>query len=309
MQTVAECYKKVRKDCFKFIRSQEIKKDKFINKAKMVKYFLIPICFWIAKKAKNRKPFIVGLSGGQGTGKTTISSIMSIILKKYFKLNIFKISIDDFYKTRKERFLLSKKIHNLLMTRGVPGTHDTNIILDFLNKVKNKNFKPLKLPKFNKAADDRFKKKLWYSINKRPDVIIFEGWCIGARPQKNYQLKKHINSVEKLNDQNLIWRKYVNYQLKKNYRKLFNQLNCLLYLKAKNFNLLQKWRLKQERKLLTFSREYKNLKIMNKKEVIHFMKTYERITQNMFKDAPKYASIILNLNSNHQIKSVFYKKK
>ena len=48
---------------------------------------------------------------------------------------------------------------------------------------------------------------------------------------------------------------------------------------------------------------------MNKKEVIHFMKTYERITQNMFKDAPKYASIILNLNSNHQIKSVFYKKK
>jgi len=309
MQTVAECYKKVSKDCFKFIRSQEIKKDKFINKAKMVKYFLIPICFWIAKKTKNRKPFIVGLSGGQGTGKTTISSIMSIILKKYFKLNIFKISIDDFYKTRKERFLLSKKIHNLLMTRGVPGTHDTNIILDFLNKVKNKNFKPLKLPKFNKAADDRFKKKLWYSINKRPDVIIFEGWCIGARPQKNYQLKKHINSVEKLNDQNLIWRKYVNYQLKKNYRKLFNQLNCLLYLKAKNFNLLQKWRLKQERKLLTFSREYKNLKIMNKKEVIHFMKTYERITQNMFKDAPKYASIILNLNSNHQIKSVFYKKK
>ena len=309
MQTVAECYKKVRKDCFKFIRSQEIKKDKFINKAKMVKYFLIPICFWIAKKAKNRKPFIVGLSGGQGTGKTTISSIMSIILKKYFKLNIFKISIDDFYKTRKERFLLSKKIHNLLMTRGVPGTHDTNIILDFLNKVKNKNFKPLKLPKFNKAADDRFKKKLWYSINKRPDVIIFEGWCIGARPQKNYQLKKHINSVEKLNDQNLIWRKYVNYQLKKNYRKLFNQLNCLLYLKAKNFNLLQKWRLKQERKLLTFSREYKNLKIMNKKEVINFMKTYERITKNMFKDAPKYASIILNLNSNHQIKSVFYKKK
>ena len=309
MQTVAECYKKVRKDCFKFIRSQEIKKDKFINKAKMVKYFLIPICFWIAKKAKNRKPFIVGLSGGQGTGKTTISSIMSIILKKYFKLNIFKISIDDFYKTRKERFLLSKKIHNLLKTRGVPGTHDTSIILDFLNKVKHKNFKPLKLPKFNKAADDRFKKELWYSINKRPDVIIFEGWCIGARPQKNYQLKKHINSVEKLNDQNLIWRKYVNYQLKKNYRKLFNQLNCLLYLKAKNFNLLQKWRLKQERKLLTFSREYKNLKIMNKKEVINFMKTYERITQNMFKDAPKYASIILNLNSNHQIKSVFYKKK
>jgi len=309
MWSIAECYKKVSKDCFKFIKSQETPKDKFKNKEKMIRFFLVPISFWIATKVRKKNPYIVGLAGGQGTGKTTISSILSIILRKCFKLNVFVISIDDFYKTRKERFLLSKKVHSLLMIRGVPGTHDINIMLDFFKKAKSKKFKSLKLPKFNKSIDDRYKKKLWYSIKKRPDVIIFEGWCIGARPQKNYQLKKHLNSIEKLNDQNLIWRKYVNYQLKKNYRKLFNQLNCLLYLKAKNFNLLQKWRLKQERKLLTFSKKNKNLKIMNKKEVINFMQTYERITQNMFKDVPKYASIILNLNSNHQIKSVFYKKK
>ena len=309
MWSIAECYKKVSKDCFKFIKSQETPKDKFKNKEKMIRFFLVPISFWIATKVRKKNPYIVGLAGGQGTGKTTISSILSIILRKCFKLNVFVISIDDFYKTRKERFLLSKKVHSLLMIRGVPGTHDINIMLDFFKKAKSKKFKSLKLPKFDKAIDDRYKKKLWYSIKKRPDVIIFEGWCIGARPQKNYQLKKHLNSIEKLNDQNLIWRKYVNYQLKKNYRKLFNQLNCLLYLKAKNFNLLQKWRLKQERKLLTFSKKNKNLKIMNKKEVINFMQTYERITQNMFKDVPKYASIILNLNSNHQIKSVFYKKK
>jgi len=309
MWSITGCYKKVIKDCFKFIKSQETLIDKFKNKEKMIRSFLIPISFWIANKVRKKNPYIVGMAGGQGTGKTTISSILSIILRKYFKLNVFTISIDDFYKTRKERFLLSKKVHPLLMTRGVPGTHDMNIMLDFFKKTKSKKFKFLKLPKFNKAIDDRYKKKLWYSIKKRPDVIIFEGWCIGARSQKNYQLKKHINSIEKLNDQNLIWRKYVNYQLKKNYKKLFNQLNCLLYLKVKNFNLLQKLRLKQERKLLTFSKKNKNSKIMNKKEVINFMQTYERITQNMFKDVPKYASIILNLNSNHQIKSVFYKKK
>ena len=70
------------------------------------------------------KTMIVGLAGGQGTGKTTISSIIKMILEKYFKFNVFKISIDDFYKTRKERLKLSKNIHPLLMTRGVPGTHD-----------------------------------------------------------------------------------------------------------------------------------------------------------------------------------------
>ena len=110
MQPIADCYRKVSKDCIKFIRSQETPKEKFKNKEKMIKSFLIPLCFWISKKANKKKPYFVGLAGGQGTGKTTISSLIKIILIKYFKLNDFRISIDDFYKTRKERIHLSKKI-------------------------------------------------------------------------------------------------------------------------------------------------------------------------------------------------------
>ena len=161
---IINCYKKVSKDCFKFIKSQETSKYKFKNKKKMIKSFLIPISFWIADKANKSNPYFVGLSGGQGTGKTTMSSIITIILRKYFKKKVFKISIDDFYKTKKERFLISKKIHPLLMTRGVPGTHDINILLDFFKKVKKKRFKPIKLPKFNKAIDDRYNKKFWHLI-------------------------------------------------------------------------------------------------------------------------------------------------
>ena len=131
---------------------------------------------------------------------------------------------------------------------------------------------------------------------------------MGARAQKNSMLKKSINSLEKTNDQNLIWRKFVNNQLKTKYKIIFRKLDALIYLKAKNFSLLQKWRIKQEKKLWFTSANNKNLKIMSKGEVINFMQTYQRITQNMFKDAPKYASIILNLNSNHQIKSSTYKK-
>ena len=309
MQSSTECYKKVSKDCFKFIKSQETPKDKFKNKEKMIRSFLVPISFWIADRASKKNPYLVGLAGGQGTGKTTISLILSIILKKYFKLNVFVISIDDFYKTRKERFLLSKKVHPLLMTRGVPGTHDINIMLDFFKKAKSKKFKSLKLPKFNKAIDDRYKKKLWYSIKKRPDVIIFEGWCVGARAEKNNNLKKAINSLEKLDDKKLIWRNFVNKQLRSKYNKLYDQLNCLLYLKAKNFSLLQKWRINQEKKLQLKNKRLKKTKIMRKKDLINFMQTYQRVTQNMFNHTPKYASIILNLNSNHQIKSAVYKRK
>ena len=308
MQSVNECFNIVCGDCLKFIKSQETKTEKFKNKNRMIKSFLIPVCFWIFKKASKKKPLILGLSGGQGIGKTTISSIITLILKKYFKLNIFKISIDDFYKTRKERFLLSKKIHPLLMTRGVPGTHDINIMLNFFKRVKKNNFKSLKLPKFNKAIDDRCKKSSWYTIKKRPDIIIFEGWCVGAMAQKNSMLKKSINSLEKTNDQNLIWRKFVNNQLKTKYKKLFGHLDNLLYLKAKNFNLLQQWRIKQEKKLWLKLKKRKNLKIMNRLEVINFMQTYQRITQNMIKDVPKYASIVFKLNSNHQIKTINYRK-
>ncbi len=309
MQQFSLCYNKVKKNCLKFIKSQETKTDKFKNKERMIKSFLIPLCFWISKKAEKKTPYFVGLAGGQGTGKTTSSSLIKIILIKYFKLKVFRISIDDFYKTRKERISLSKRVHPMLLTRGVPGTHDINMMLNFFKGVKSEKFKKLKLPTFNKAIDDRFKKKYWYDLKERPDVIIFEGWCVGAKAEKGNTINKSINFMEKNKDKKSIWRKYVNQQLKSKYKKLFSQLDCLIYLKAKNFRLLQKWRLKQERKLLLNSKKNSKLKIMNKEDVLSFMQTYQRITQNMFKNMPKYASIVINLNSNHQMKSAVYKNK
>jgi len=62
------------------------------------------------------------------------------------------------------------------------------------------------------------------------------------------------------------------------------------------------------KKIMVKFKKKKNLKIMSKGDVINFMQTYQRITQNMFKDTPKYASIILKLNNNHQINSMIYKK-
>jgi len=308
MILVNECFSKVKKDCFKYISSQETRTEKFKNKEKMIKSFLIPVCFWIANKTNKKKPFIIGLAGGQGTGKTTVSSIIKLILIKYFKLKVFKISIDDFYKTRKERIRLSKKIHPLLMTRGVPGTHDISLMLDFFKSVKKINFKFLMLPKFDKSIDDRFKKNQWYKVKSKPDVIIFEGWCVGAKSQKNIELKKPINSLEKIEDKAMKWRKYVNFQLAGKYKTFNNMLDCLLYLKAKNFSLLRRWRIKQEKKLFLKSKNKKNSKVMNKNEVLSFMMTYQRITEQMFKSATKFSSIVMTLNNQHQIINIKFNK-
>ena len=112
---------------------------------------------------------------------------------------------------------------------------------------------------------------------------------------------------KKMQTKKKIWRSYVNNQLKSKYSKLFDQLDSLLYLKAKNFKLLKRWRLKQEKKLKMKSGTKKNSKVMNEREVETFMMTYQRITQNMFKHTPKYSSAVIDLNENHQIKKVKFK--
>ena len=92
-----------------------------------------------------------------------------------------------------------------------------------------------------------------------------------------------------------------------NYKNLFKQINEIIYLSANNFKMLQKWRIKQEKTLWLKSKNKRNLRIMNRDDIINFMQTYQRITQSMFKDAPKYASIVMKLNSNHQINSIKFR--
>ena len=114
--------------------------------------------------------------------------------------------------------------------------------------------------------------------------------------------------MERTKDRKQIWRKYVNNQLKTNYKKMFEKLDELIYLKATSFKLLQKWRIVQEKRLSLKTKNKKNLKIMNKEDIISFMQTYQRITQSMFKETPKYASVIMKLNDKHQINSINFKK-
>ena len=192
---------------------------------------------------------LLGLSGGQGSGKSTISQILKIILNYYFNLNVVCFSIDDFYKTAYERKKMSKLIHPLFSTRGVPGTHDCKMLYNVLKKLLKKKFKGVKIPKFDKSIDDRLNKKYWQKIKKKPDIIIFEGWCVGAKPQEVKDLKKPINILEKKEDTKLTWRKKVNNELMTSYEKIFNLIDKKIYLKVPNFKYVLKWRLLQEKKV------------------------------------------------------------
>jgi len=306
MSLQENCFLKVKNDYLNFLNNEAIYNKSKSSKIKNLKKIYIPISFWINNKCKKKgRTLFLGLSGSQGSGKTTVTSILQIILKKFFKKNIYIISIDDFYKTLRDRNRMSQQKHSLFKTRGVPGTHDINLIKNFFISVKRKKFKKIKLPKFNKSIDDRSKKNYWHNINKRPEIIILEGWCVGAKPQIISSLRKPVNILERHEDKDLIWRKYANEKLKKEYKEVFAMIDYFIFMKVPNFKIVFKWRLLQESKLRK-KLHYKK-KIMTYSAIKRFIMFYQRITLQMMKDLSKSASIVLLLKKNHEIKRVLFR--
>ena len=306
MKKTEDCFLKVKNDYLRFLSKEKIFDQSKSTKIKSLKKIYIPMSFWIDNKyKKKKKTLFLGFSGGQGSGKTTVAKILKIILKKFFKRKIHISSIDDFYKTLEARNKMSHEIHPLFKTRGVPGTHDINLLKSFFNIIKKKNFKEIKLPKFEKAEDNRLKKKYWFNIKQKPEIVILEGWCVGAKSQSNFLIKRPINILEKYEDKSLKWRRYVNEKLKKEYKKLFAMIDHFIFMKIPNFKMVFKWRLLQENKLR--KKSHLNKKIMSYNEIKRFIMFYQRITLQMIKDLSKSASIVMLLNKNHEIKKVLFK--
>ena len=295
----------IKSDYLKFLKKREVVGKPIVDKIRKLNTFYLPLSKWIyTVYKKDKKIKIIGLSGGQGAGKSTITGILKFILKKKYGLDICVFSIDDFYKTKKERMKMSKRIHPLFITRGVPGTHDLSLLNKIIKKLKKNKFRTVLIPKFDKSIDDRSKKNKWQKIKKKPHLIIFEGWCVGARHQKNDDLKKSMNQIERKNDADFSWRKNVNYQLKYKYKKIFKKIDKLIYLKAPSFKDIFKWRLLQEQKMKLTS---KSKKIMSKSQVKEFIMFYERITRHMMKDYSKISDLTIFLDKNHRsTKMKFY---
>jgi D-glycerate 3-kinase len=292
----------VEREYLRFLSTQEIQGKPFHNKIGQLNNFYLPICEKIYQDyKKNKKIKIIGLTGGQGAGKSTITQVLKLILKIKYSLSVACFSIDDFYKTLKERTSLAEKVNKLFKTRGVPGTHDTNLIKKIFIDLTKKNFRPVLIPRFDKARDDRSPKKYWQKIKQQPNIIIFEGWCVGARPQQKKNLLKPINILEKKQDLDLKWRSRVNNELKNEYKKIFKKINMLIFLKVPSFDCVYKWRLLQEKKLKLTSR---GKKIMSPLQVREFIMYYQRITIQMLKDLSNKAYAVLYLDKQHRLNKI-----
>jgi D-glycerate 3-kinase len=266
----------------------------------------IPLAASLSVKAKAQpSPLIVGINGAQGSGKSTLCVFLETILQEAFGLRSISLSIDDLYSTQTERILAAKRTHPLLATRGVPGTHDIKLGLRLLDQLcMRKSGHQVSIPVFDKSLDDRSSEQKWRLVTTPFDIILFEGWCVGARPQEDAMLASPVNELEAKEDPEGIWRNYVNQRLRDDYAELFARLNLLIMLQVPEMECVREWRSLQEHKLAMRQKGTGTNKIMTQAELQRFIMHYERLTRHMLGGMPDYADIVLRINREHLIDGV-----
>lgn len=251
------------------------------------------------------RPCLVGISGPQGAGKSTAAAIVRRLLQAE-GLRAASLSIDDIYLTRAERKVLAETIHPLLITRGPPGTHDLNLGETVLQCLLNGG--DIALPLFDKALDDRCPESRWDRFKGPADVVLFEGWCVGAAPQHDSALLDPVNDLEREQDSAGIWRTFVNDALL-NYQPLFSQIDFLILLQPTSFEHVTRWRREQEAKLRArTSPDRDPLRIMTDAEVNEFVQYFERLTRKMICEMPRRADAVVKLGPDRQLCSLMLRQ-
>ena len=260
---------------------------------------------------QDKKPFFVGINGCQGSGKSTLSAYIAQYLSSIHSLNVVVMSLDDFYLPKIDRNKLATNIHPMFKKRGVPGTHNTQLLSRVLTQLKDKQSNFL-IPKFNKAMDEPYPEGEWQFIEYPADIVILEGWCWGVPAQDNAQLIEPINALEKQHDSKGIWRNYVNQQLAQDYQPLYQLFDYWVVLQAPTFDYVYRWRLEQEQKLaLSLESKEQTTKqsgIMSAEQTLNFIQYFQRLTEHGIKTLPLFADTTFVLAENRDVQSVQKKK-
>ena len=246
-------------------------------------------CEWAA-----RPPKCVGLAGGQGAGKSTLSRLIESAAATV-GLRVCVLSLDDFYLSKARRRELAMRVHPLLETRGPPGTHDMARCREAIRRLGQEG--EIELPVFDKGLDDQSGTR---RIRGPYDVVLLEGWCVGAKAADEASLADPINELERELDIEGTWRRYVNAQLAGDYSETWDALDYLVYLRVPDLAAVRRWRLQQESSRLVGQRQDSNA-------VDRFVQHFERITRSMMVSLPDRADLSIDLADDHSIATMAFR--
>ena len=252
------------------------------------------VCEPLAARAQRRRidrkrTAVIGLCGAQGSGKTTIARYAARLLEQR-GMHAVALSLDDFYLSHEARQRLAREVHPLLAVRGPPGTHDVGMAGAALDQLRARG--KVSLPRFDKASDNRAPRAAWPTVASPVDVILLEGWCVGAVSQGRAALATPVNDLERDEDPDGVWRGYVNDQLDGPYQALFARLHDLVFLEAPSFEVVTRWRAEQEAKLRATGAGG-----MSDAEIARFVAHYERLTRWILAEMPARADWVVTLDT------------
>jgi D-glycerate 3-kinase len=256
----------------------------------------------VARAAKGwlgPRPLILGICGSQGSGKSTLARGLIDRLG----VNAATLSLDDLYLGKAARARLARDIHHLLVTRGVPLTHDVALGCAILDAVRAG--RPTRLPRFDKASDEPLPEAEWDAIDAPLDLLVVEGWCVGAVAQPAVDLVTPVNDLERVDDADGIWRRAVNGALAGTYQALFARIDRLVLLAAPGFDVVRGWRAQQEAELrASLAAKGRDPALaMNDAQIARFIQHYERITRAILREMPARADLTLHLDRGRSVMS------
>lgn len=250
----------------------------------------------IGRAAAAGRPLVLGLCGAQGSGKSTLAAAI-VARCEAQGIRAAILSLDDLYLGKTDRAGLARTVHPLLVTRGVPGTHDVPLGLEVLEAIDRGG--PVRLPRFDKAIDDRLPPSVWPLLQGPLEVLVFEGWCVGARPQHEAALGSPVNLLEATEDTDGRWRRHVNQALAEPYRQLFDRIDRLMLLAAPGFKVVEGWRCQQEDVLAR--RRPRAGRVLGRAELARFVSHYERLTRHILAEMPCRADCTVRLSGERRV--------
>ena len=199
------------------------------------------------------QPLVVGISGPQGSGKTTlVNHLVKQLSSDPYSLGVVSFSIDDIYLPHEELLEIARNNpgNKLLQHRGEPGTHDVPLGISTLDNLLAG--KPTPIPSYDKSRydgrGDRVPASEWKIAQPPFDIILFEGWCLGfqALSQATVAQKRSTSGHQRILSQHpLEHLQFVNEKLR-GYSRLWDRLEALVWLNAQDINYVYAWRLEQE---------------------------------------------------------------
>lgn len=268
--------------------------------------FYRQLAAWMAERGRGQRGSIIGINGGQGSGKSTAAAFLKDELLSAHGLRAVVLSLDDFYLPRADRERLARDVHPLFATRGVPGTHDVQLGVDTLDKLRQlRKGESLALPQFSKADDDRMPPSRWPNDTGPVDIVLFEGWCVGTPPQTSAELVEPANALEADEDADGRWRHIVNEQLRTSYADWYSQIDALVFLRVPDIDCVRRWRWQQEQDTASAA-DSKATGLQSRTQLDRFIQHYERLTTHALRVLPERTDVLLTLGEDHAVSSILF---